>query len=106
MEFSAVAEIYHAYKGRAVNSTIAPDDQMFVAGQGSHYFRVGEDGVNNVLASLARSRCQTVQHILDLPCGHGRVAPLLDCITLELYKRHQAVPVEIATAACEEKKLK
>ncbi len=74
MEFSTVAEIHRAYKGRSINSTIALDDQMFARGQESHYFSVGEDGLNNVLASLVRSRRQTVQHILDLPCGHGRVA--------------------------------
>ena len=74
MEFSTVAEIHRAYKGRSINSTIALDDQMFAPGQESHYFSVGEDGLNNVLASLVRSRRQTVQHLLDLPCGHGRVA--------------------------------
>jgi trans-aconitate methyltransferase len=74
MEFSVAAEIHREYKVRSVDSTIAPEDQMFVAGQEAHYFSVGEDGLNNVLASLVRSRCQNVNHILDLPCGHGRVA--------------------------------
>ncbi len=60
--------------GNIDGAMIAPDDQMFVAGQEAHYFSVGEDGLNNVLASLVRSRCQKVEQILDLPCGHGRVA--------------------------------
>lgn len=74
MDFSAVAEIHRNYKRRTIDSTIAPGDQMFVPGQESHYFSVGEDGLNNVLASLMRSSGQAVQQILDLPCGHGRVA--------------------------------
>jgi SAM-dependent methyltransferase len=74
MEFSTVAEIYRTHRARKINQAIAPDDQMLVAGQEAAYFTVGADGLNNVLAALVRSRLQTVRHILDLPCGHGRVA--------------------------------
>jgi trans-aconitate methyltransferase len=74
MEFSAVAEIYRAYKGRCINQMIAADDQMFIPEQESHYFSVGANGLYNVLASLAQSKRQKVENILDLPCGHGRVA--------------------------------
>jgi SAM-dependent methyltransferase len=74
MELSKVAEIHQGYKDRSFCATIAPDDGMLIQGQESAYFSAGEDGLNNVLASLARSRCQKVQAILDLPCGHGRVA--------------------------------
>ena len=74
MDFSTVAEIHRNYKSRTIDSTIAPGDQMFVPGKELHYFGVGEGGLDNILASLVRTRAQNVEQILDLPCGYGRVA--------------------------------
>jgi SAM-dependent methyltransferase len=74
MQLTTAAEIYRTYKANTVNALISNDDLMFVAGQTAHYFHVGEDGLNNVLSSLVRSRLERVESILDLPCGHGRVA--------------------------------
>jgi cyclopropane fatty-acyl-phospholipid synthase-like methyltransferase len=44
------------------------------AGGESWYFYAGEGGLIAILLGLAHSRLENVRTILDLPCGHGRVA--------------------------------
>jgi SAM-dependent methyltransferase len=73
MDFAAVNEIYIRYKASKVPDAIHPDDVMYNSGKG-FYFNVGEDGLRVVLRGLSLTWCQGVQRILDLPCGHGRVA--------------------------------
>jgi SAM-dependent methyltransferase len=53
---------------------ISPNDGMF-AGDESHYFRVGRSALKCIDSSLhaAGLPADNVRHILDLPCGHGRV---------------------------------
>jgi len=73
MNFSELASIEAAYKQKQVLETIAVDDEMWPGGE-QWYFSVGQDGLQNVLRALSLSRLQSVGRILDLPCGHGRVA--------------------------------
>jgi SAM-dependent methyltransferase len=73
MSPDAVGEIFQRYKHANVSKTIAPPDEMWHSGQ-SWYFSVGESGVLAILRGLALGSLGHVETILDLPCGHGRVA--------------------------------
>ena len=62
----------------AVRREIAPDDEMF-RGDEAHYFDVGASALHCIEAALfaARRQKSTINRILDLPCGHGRVLRFL-----------------------------
>ena len=51
---------------------ISPNDEMFQDNL-QHYFSVGRSALENILAAMQLAGCQTVNSILDLPSGHGRV---------------------------------
>ena len=61
-----------------VSREIAPDDEMFY-GNTDHYFDVGESALHCINTALfaARRETSSIQSILDLPCGHGRVMRFL-----------------------------
>lgn len=61
---------------RGVESRISPRDTMY-AGDGAHYFKVGLSAMRCVEEALRNAKLSTVKHILDLPCGHGRVLRFL-----------------------------
>jgi SAM-dependent methyltransferase len=73
MDLVEVSRIYTAYKRASIDCTIASDDLMWHSGK-DFYYSVGESGLLAVLHSLGFSWLSSVQRILDLPCGHGRVA--------------------------------
>jgi len=73
MDFIDVSKIYGNYLASAVCKDVAPDDDMYHSGK-EWYYSVGESGLQCVLQSLCFSKLGTVASILDLPCGHGRVA--------------------------------
>ncbi|WP_284944022.1 class I SAM-dependent methyltransferase [Acidisoma cladoniae] len=73
MQFGRVAALEDAYLKRTLDKTISPQDHMYNTGP-DWYFSVGVDGLRVVLRALAMGRLNEVNHILDLPCGHGRVA--------------------------------
>ncbi|MER9622685.1 class I SAM-dependent methyltransferase [Mesorhizobium sp. M0222] len=73
MQFQQISQLFSAYDSKPVSEEIHPNDVMFNTGQ-SHYYTVGKTGVTAVLTALAMSWKQDVSSILDLPCGHGRVA--------------------------------
>jgi SAM-dependent methyltransferase len=73
MNASEAGIIYECYKRAKVIQDIAPDDVMFNSGQ-DWYFDVGESALTCILSALTYSRLKTVRSMLDLPCGHGRVA--------------------------------
>lgn len=73
MEFLDVSRIYNHYLSSTVCEDIAPDDQMYNSGK-DWYFPVGKSGLRCVLQALCFSQLHSVASILDLPCGHGRVA--------------------------------
>src|SRR5215470_6242471 len=54
--------------------TISPNERM-APGDKGHYFRVGLSALESIRVSLqaAGKSAADVRHILDLPCGHGRV---------------------------------
>ena len=55
-----------------VIETISPRDEMFQNNL-DHYFRVGCSAIQNILLAIRLNGCTTLNSILDLPCGHGRV---------------------------------
>ena len=73
MELDQVSEVYRAYKSAEVSPLIHPDDLMHQTGA-EHYVSVGLSAMHIILRGLALSWLPAVSSILDLPCGHGRVA--------------------------------
>lgn len=73
MDFRAASAIFDAYEASALNRTIHPRDVMYETGA-SHYWTVGTNAVQAVLSGLTLSWANDVNRVLDLPCGHGRVA--------------------------------
>lgn len=61
-----------------VRREIAPDDEMY-RGDEAHYFDVGESALHCIETArlAARRQKSTINRILDLPCGHGRVTRFL-----------------------------
>jgi hypothetical protein len=59
-----------------VIKTIHPDDHMWITSAGN-YFVVGESGLMCVRRANELVFGSPVRRILDLPCGHGRVARYL-----------------------------
>jgi len=66
----------------AVETAVAPDDEMLAPGHERHYFAVGRSAVV-VLATALTARLgyaggdEPIASILDFGCGHGRVARFL-----------------------------
>jgi len=73
MQFARVAALEDAYSKSVLDQTVSPQDHMYNTGK-DWYFSVGSDGIRVILRALAISRLGTVNRVLDLPCGHGRVA--------------------------------
>jgi SAM-dependent methyltransferase len=73
MDLQEAARLYAEYKQRGVEQEVAPDDQMWASGA-PWYWSVGESGLLCVLHALTLSWTSRVARVLDLPCGHGRVA--------------------------------
>jgi SAM-dependent methyltransferase len=73
MDFWEVAAIVDRYRRADLSRELDPDDEMYNSGK-DWYFSVGWSGLSCVLSGLLLSRLLTVNSILDLPCGHGRVA--------------------------------
>jgi trans-aconitate methyltransferase len=73
MWFADVAALQQAYQKVDIDKTLSPQDHMYNTGP-DWYFSVGTDGINVIFRALAISNLGTVNRILDLPCGHGRVA--------------------------------
>lgn len=62
----------------AVESEIAPGDQMFVSGEGRHYLGVGLSALRNIEEALqVAGRDEPIRQVLDFPCGYGRVLRFL-----------------------------
>ena len=73
MQHDIVGDLYRKYKSIQVNETIHPGDVMYRSGK-DWYFPVGESGVKCILSGLTQTNLSQVKRIMDLPCGHGRVA--------------------------------
>ena len=59
-----------------IERRIHPDDLMWKSGP-DWYFSVGESGLKAVKHAISASWLTNVSRVLDLPCGHGRVARFL-----------------------------
>ena len=73
MDFSAAAAIVDRYQSARLLEEIASDDLMW-RGDRDWYLAIGESGLMAILKVLVAGRLNAVHDILDLPCGHGRVA--------------------------------
>lgn len=73
MNIPALARVYARYEATALDRTIDPADHMYNTGP-DWYWTVGRSGVDCVLHGLATSPLDEPLSILDLACGHGRVA--------------------------------
>jgi SAM-dependent methyltransferase len=69
---TAAATLAH-YRTATVNETVHPNDDMWSTGQ-SWYLDVGTSAIHAILRALTASRVESVQSVLDLPSGYGRVA--------------------------------
>jgi hypothetical protein len=74
----AIDTIYQRFKRSAIIQTIAPDDEMWLAGP-DWYFLVGEGAVLAILRALAMGSLQNVETILDLPCWARPGSPSSVC---------------------------
>jgi SAM-dependent methyltransferase len=72
MQLSDVVKIEAAYRSATMNRQIAPNDHMWASGK-DWYFPVGTYAIDIILRGLALSSITSVNRVLDLPCGHGRV---------------------------------
>src|ERR1041384_2395959 len=59
-----------------VESLISYEDGMY-KGDGAHYFNVGLSAIHCIEEALNAAQITTVNNILDLPCGYGRVLRFL-----------------------------
>src|ERR1700730_2021253 len=76
MDLTHTGAIWTLGERAEIRRTIAPDDEMYNTGP-DWYFSVGESGLSCILQALACAHTPVVTSILDLPCGHGRVARYL-----------------------------
>jgi SAM-dependent methyltransferase len=73
MDFGQASRLFAAYQSAKLLDTIASDDEMW-RGDRDWYFAIGAGGLQAILRGLVASRLTAVRTLLDLPCGHGRVA--------------------------------
>jgi SAM-dependent methyltransferase len=59
-----------------VESRISHEDGMY-KGDGAHYFKVGLSAIRCIDEALHAARIESVENILDFPCGYGRVLRFL-----------------------------
>lgn len=73
MDFAEAASIVSRYRSARILDIIDRDDLMW-RGDRPWYFAIGESALMAILQALVAGRLNAVTDILDLPCGHGRVA--------------------------------
>ena len=73
MDIAELSRHVDQYKRAEVSKVIDPADEMWADGK-AWYFPVGESALRSIVVGLAVFRLAHVQSVLDLPCGHGRVA--------------------------------
>jgi len=67
--FDYVVAVANQYDETTINKTISPNETM----NNEWYFGVGKSAIDNIIVALMASRLQSVNKVLDIPCGHGRV---------------------------------
>jgi SAM-dependent methyltransferase len=87
--FEYVKAVYESYTRSTVEQQISPTDTMF----NEWYWPVGKSAVEAIVAGMLASKLTRVERLLDMPCGHGRVArhlramfpqAQLDCCDLDV----------------------
>jgi SAM-dependent methyltransferase len=85
------------YRATKVDKTIAPNDDMFIAGELDHYLFVGISALQVVSEAMLLATKTGFARILDLPCGFGRATrhfvkffPDSDIFVSEIDKEKQA----------------
>lgn len=73
MDLNRASALWTDYKNTPVSRVLHPGDVMYNTGP-DHYYSVGESAVRLILSGLTLSWTENMGRILDLPCGHGRVA--------------------------------
>jgi SAM-dependent methyltransferase len=73
MNLMQAAAIQAHYKSVNISKEIHPNDVMFNTGK-DFYFTVGQSSIDLILSYLSIAWTPQVSRVLDLPCGHGRVA--------------------------------
>lgn len=61
---------------KQVESRISAGDGMYT-GNGAHYYKVGLAAIRSIEEAIDAAQLGSVNRILDLPCGHGRVLRFL-----------------------------
>ncbi len=61
---------------RLVETRISAGDGMYT-GDGAHYYKVGLSAIRSIEEAIDAAQLGSVERILDLPCGHGRVLRFL-----------------------------
>jgi SAM-dependent methyltransferase len=64
-----LANMWQTYHNSDICTVISPSETMI----GNNYISVGESAAEAIAISVAASQSESIEHVLDLPCGHGRV---------------------------------
>jgi len=73
MDLNSAAAVLRTYESNPYSREIDPHDEMWKAGP-EWYWTVGRSGLDYILKGLLASPLSKPSSILDLACGHGRVA--------------------------------
>ena len=67
--FKSIQKYYQNYALSKVDKTLSPNETM----AGDAYLEIGRNAVEVIITALLATQAQSVEKILDMPCGHGRV---------------------------------
>lgn len=67
--FNFVKDLYSNYDLSKVDKTVSPSETM----TDEVYFEIGRNAVEVIATALLSTQIQSVEKVLDMPCGHGRV---------------------------------
>lgn len=65
------------YPFPSVVTDVSDNDAMLDADDVAHYLAVGASALENIYGAIAKKGVTNVRRVLDMPCGHGRVARTL-----------------------------
>lgn len=96
----AVAQRWQRYRASEVDLTLSPDDDMAASTDAAaiaHYRGTGLSALELIVDAMLLARKTDFPHILDLPCGGGRVTrhlvryfPASDIVVSDIERRKQA----------------
>lgn len=71
--FGALSKRWEAYTSAEIDLTVSPAEDMFGPAGLPHYLRAGVRALQAISEAMLLGRRTTIQTVLDLPCGGGRV---------------------------------